>query len=263
MNKPKWVVDYYNDWGFYPIAGGGGGGDDGGTVVQAPATPAPSATESAADIYQARLQYDPQMAALQWQTQQQYMPQQAALYNSLYQQYYPEIARSQQALQRELYPFQSQLVEQGAQDVMSRLQNPDYMTPEEQAALEAQRGQQLTQLQRSMQEQANMGGGLFGGRAQAAQSRDITNLLQSFETQDYQRRMGAAQAAQQAAIPYMQIMYPQVGAQQPNISPYQYQSAVPDANALYQAMFQASQPQSFYQPAGGLSLGILGQYGRY
>ena len=50
--------------------------------------------------------------------------------------------------------------------------------------------------------------------------------MQQFELQDYQRRMGAGQAAQQALNPYMQILYPQVGAQQPQISQFQNNSAV-------------------------------------
>jgi hypothetical protein len=60
----------------------------------------------------------------------------------------------------------------------------------------------------------------------------------------------------------MQILYPQVGAQQPNVQPYQYQSAVPSADTLYNAIFQASQPQYFQSQANkGISLGILGNWG--
>ena len=218
------------------------------TIEAAPVTPAPSAGESAEQIYQARLKYDPLVAAMEMQTQQQYMPQQAALYSSLYGQYYPQMALQQQQLQKQLYPQQAQILEAGAGNVLQRLQSPDYMTPQEQVAQLGQRTQAVSDLQRAMRERANLGGGLYGGRAAGAEARDVSQMMQGFEVQDYQRRMQAAQAAQQAAIPYMQIMYPQVGAQQPQIQPYQYTSAVPSADQLYQAMFQAGQPQYFQQP---------------
>lgn len=239
------------------------GGGKSPTIVQAPATPAPSATQSAADIYQAQLQYGQPMAQQQFDIQQQFMPQQAALYQSLYNQYYPQMALQQQQLQQQLYPQQSQILEQGAGNVLQRLQNPDYMTPQEQQALNTQRTEQAINLQRAMRERAELGGGLYGGRASGAEAKSLSDLMQSFEAQDYQRRMGAGQAAQQAAIPYMQIMYPQVGMQQPQIGAYNYQSAVPDANALYNAMFQASQPQNFLMPGtqGGVNLGLLGRWG--
>jgi len=111
---------------------------------------------------------------------------------------------------------------------------------------------------------ANLGGGLYGGRAAGAEARSVTDLLQQFETQDYQRRMGAGQAAQQALNPYMQILYPQVGTQQPQVGAFQYQSAVPGADTLYNAIYQSSQPQYLQtQPArqGGVNLGILGRWG--
>ena len=239
------------------------GGGSSPSIQQAPTTPAPSASQSAADIAEARLKYDPQQAQQQFELQQKYMPQQAALYQSLYNQYYPEMARQQQSLQKELYPYQSQIVEQGAQTALSRLQNPDYMTPQEQAALNAQRTQETTGLMQAMRERANLGGGLYGGRAAGAEAKSIQDLMGQYETQDYQRRMGAGQAAQQALNPYMQILYPQVGTQQPQVQPYQYQSAVPDANTLYNALYQSSQPQSFMRPGtqGGVNLGILGRWG--
>jgi len=231
-------------------------------AVQQPA--APSAGESAAQIAEAKLKYDPLTAASDWAIQQQYMPQQTALYNALYSQYMPQMAATQQQTQQQLYPYQSQIVEQGAQSALSRLQNPDYMTPEEQAALTTGRGQQISELQRAMRERANLGGGLYGGRAAGAEAKNITDLLQQFEIQDYQRRMQAGQAAQQALTPYMQILYPQVGTQQPSVSSYQYQSAVPSADALYNAIFQAGRLQYLpSQESKGANLGIFGQWGAY
>jgi len=217
-------------------------------IQQAPTTPAPSASESAADIYQARLQYDPLTAAMEMGLQQQYMPQQAQLYNQLYQQYYPEMARGQQALQQELFPQQAQILEAGAGRALERLASPFGYTPEEEEAIGGIRGRAREQLTRGIRESANIGGGLYGGRRERREAEALTGLEQAFAQEDIGRRLMGGQYAQQAATPYMQILYPQIGQQQPQISPYQFQSAVPSANQLYSAMFQASQPQSFMVP---------------
>jgi hypothetical protein len=232
-------------------------------IMVAPSAAAPNANESSAQIAEARLKYDPLMAQQELDLQKQFAPQQAELYQSMYNQYYPQMARQQQQMQQELYPYQSQVVEQGAQSALSRLQNPDYMTPQEQQAINSQREQETTGLMRAMRERANLGGGLYGGRAAGAEAKSVSDLMQSYESQDYSRRMQAGQAAQQALTPYMQILYPQVGTQQPQTGAFQYQSAVPDANTLYNAMFQASQPKSYYDPGnlGGVNLGILGRWG--
>ena len=273
----------------------------GETVLQAaPTTPAPSATESAADIMQARLQYDPQMAAQQMQQQQQYMPQQAALYQALYNQYMPQMAQTQQQTQQQLYPFQSQIVEQGAQQALFNLGQPENallqalgqqaqagLTPtgytsEQQQSIDAIRMRQATGLSRQLRERSNIGGTLYGGRSQQLESQGLQELAQRFSAEDIDRitaqrqvamqqaqavsaqQMQARQAGQQALNPYMQILYPQVGTQQPQISPFQYQSAVPSADALYNAMAQARQPQYFasqkYNPSSDI-MGLGGQLG--
>ncbi len=231
-------------------------------LIQTPTTPAPSASESAADIYKARLQYDPLVAQQEMDIQKQMLPQQSALYQSLYNQYYPEMARQQQALQQQLYPQQSQIMEAGAGNVLQRLQSPYGYTPAEEQALQGIRGRQQEQLVRGLRERANLGGGLYGGRAAGREEQATTELQQAFAVEDINRMMQGGQMAQQQAMPYLSILYPQIGAQQPNISPYQYQSAVPSADQLYQAMYGASQPNYLYQqgqpsPAWGMA-GQLG-----
>jgi len=203
------------------------------------------------------------MAQQEMNIQQQYAPQQAALYSALYNQYMPQYAQAQQNVQRQLYPYQSQIVEQGAQSALSRLQNPNYMTEQEQIAQDANRAKAIGALQKAMRERANLGGGLYGGRAAGAEAQSVSDLINQFQEQDYMNRMQAGQAAQQSLTPYMQILYPQVGTQQPQISPFQYQSAVPSADSLYNAIYGASQAQNFLQPGtqGGVNLGILGRWG--
>ena len=112
------------------------------TITQAPTVPAPSAGESAESLFRARLQYDPQVAAMEQQLAQQYYPQQAALQAALYQQYAPMIAGTQEQLRQQYAPLQTQLTGAFAQQALQRLQTPYAETPEETAAMEAIRGRQ-------------------------------------------------------------------------------------------------------------------------
>jgi K+-sensing histidine kinase KdpD len=227
-------------------------------IVQAPTTPAPSASETAADIYKAKLEYEPKMAALNWATQQQYMPLQAAMYSQLYGQYYPEYARSQQALQKELYPQQAQLLEKGAAQAAQRLESPFAYTPEEQAYINQAREEARQNLLRQYRSEAELKGVLGGGRAALAEAAAASKLNQAFAGEDINRRLQAGQQAQQNILPYLQILYPQIGATQPQINPYQYTSAVPSADTIYNAMFQASQPNYFMQQGQPSPLWQLG-----
>lgn len=250
MNKPLWVIAYKLIYGIYPIGGGGGSKPQPAQVIQMPAQPpAPSATESAENIYAARLKYDPQIAQKEFEIQQQQMPQQAALEYALYNQYYPQYAQSQRQLQESLYPQQSQLLERGAGRAMERLQSPFAYTPEEESALGSIRQRQREQIAKNIRESANLGGGLYSGRAQQREDRALTELEQAFGAEDINRRLQAGQQAQQAAIPYMQILYPQIGTTQPQFQPFQYQSTVADPNALYNAMYGASRRDYAVQPA--------------
>jgi hypothetical protein len=240
------------------------------TIQAAPTTPAPSAGESAAQIAEAKLKYDPMTAASDFAIQQQYAPQQAALYQSLYNQYMPQMAAAQQTTQQQLYPIQSGIMESGAQDIASRLANPNYMTAGEQQAQTASRDKSVSNLQKAMRERANLGGGLYGGRAAGAETQSVSDLLNQFQMQDYTNRMQAAAQTQSDLTKYLQILYPQVGTQQPNTSAYQYTSAVPSADTLYNAIYGASQPQYFSSGGdtgagawglGGSALGALGTLG--
>ncbi|MFH1231581.1 MAG: hypothetical protein V1709_08820 [Planctomycetota bacterium] len=232
-------------------------GGEKSSVQTMPVTPAPSASQSAADYYKASLQYGKPMAQQEMNIQSQFAPQQTALLSSLYDQY----AKAQQQTQQSLYPTQSKIMEAGASDVLSRLQNPNYMSPSEQSAQQAVRGKSVTDLQRAMAEQANRGGNLYGGRTQAAETQSIQDLLNQFQIQDYTNRMQAGAQTQNDLSKYLAIMYPQIAATQPS-SQYQYQSAVPDASTLYAAMAQAQQPsyvvnQGSPSPLWGLA-GTLG-----
>jgi len=311
-------------------------------IQQAPTTPAPSASETAGDIYKARLQFDPLVAQQEMDIQQQFAPQQADLYNALYQQFAPGLAQTAtniqqqqmpqlQALQAQLFPQQSQIIEAGAGQALQGLQSPALgqlqqaaqqsalgqvqqpqspllqalgqqaqagltptgISPEQQSAIDAIRGRQVGRTQEAIRTQANLGGGLFGGRAGRREQEAVTQMGQGFAQEDVNRllaqrqqalasaggavslQQGAQQNAlmnalaqqqqtQQAANPFINILYPNAASPQPQISPFQFQSAVPSANNLYNAFFQASQPQQFATQTPdyfGSAMGALGSLG--
>ena len=212
------------------------------TMTATPTTPAPSASGSAADIYKARLQYDPQIAALEYALAQQYAPQYGALFAQTAEQQFPGIGG---------------LTQTGISQAQQRLESPFGYTPGEQATLDAIRSRQREQIMRNIRESANLGGGLYGGRRELREDRTLSELEQAFGAEDIGRRLQGGLYAQQQAIPYLQMLYPQIS-QTPAVS----QSAVPSSEAIYRAMFEASRPSYMYQQGQPSPLyGLAGQLG--
>jgi len=264
--KGYWYAEHNNTIRKDELGVYGGGGGQPTTVVQAaPTTPAPDPGESSEALYQARLKYDPQVAAMEQNLAQQYLPQQSALQAALYQQYAPMVAQTQEDLRRQFAPEQTALTEQFAQQAQKRLASPWGETPEELAALEAGRQRQREDLTEQLRTRANLGGGLFGGRAASTEQQAQTELGQAFAQEDIARRQAGSETALRYAMPIMQQLYPQTQYPgQPQTSAYGVQQPVtPGADVLYQAMYGASQPQYFQSPlsAGGVNLGILGRWG--
>lgn len=253
------------------------------TQIQAPPQPpAPSPSAVAEAQYQARSKYDPQIARQELEIQKQAIPEMTALQVAMARQYSPELAqlytdiqKSQmpqlQQLQSQLYPQQSKVIEAGATRALQQLESPYAYTPQEQTYLDALRKRQQESLVEGLRTRENLGGGLYSGRAASREEDALTELQQAFAQEDMNRRLQAGQIAQQSAIPYMQILYPQVSMQQPQTQPFQYQSAVASPETLYQAMYGASrQPyDTFYSPSqpsplwglAGSAIGAAGQAG--
>ena len=237
------------------------------TIEQAPTTPAPSASQSAEDLYKARLQYDPQIAQMEQQLAQQYYPQQASLQAALYQQYAPLMAQTQQQLRQQYAPSQTALTEAFTQQAQQRLTSPYGETPEQTQATEAIRQREMDRLSRMIRERSNLGGTLYGGRSQQMESRGLQEMGQQFAAQDIARQQQGAQTALQYSIPVLQQLYPQTT--YPGAAPLQQpvgQPVTPSADALYNAYFQAGQPEYFAQPgspspAWGLAGATVGAIG--
>jgi hypothetical protein len=224
------------------------------TVVQSPVTPAPSTAETSAQAYQSQLQYNPQLYQQYAQSYGQYLPQLAETEMRVQEQYAPR----QQALQQQMYPQQTQLVEAMANQALTRMNNPYGYTAEEQSALDAIRQRQLEASTKGLRERSNLGGTLYGGRSANIEQQNTNELLQGFAAEDINRKLQANQMALSYATPVLQTQYPQVSNPQ---YPQFYQSVTPDASSLYNAYYQASQPQSFLRPGSNTNLGIFGQWG--
>lgn len=242
-------------------------------IQQIPQPPAPSAGETAADIAQARLEFDPQIAQQEFNLQQQFQPQQAGLDVALLEQFSPQIAQlltdinkqqlpQAQELQQQLFPLQSQVTEALSQRALEQIESPFATTEAEETALGAIRQRQREQVQKNIRERANIGGGLFGGRAAGREEAALTELEQAFAAQDIDRRTQAGLSAAQAASPLLQILFPQVGTPTFQAQPFNFQSAVPSPDVLSQQIFNASRPETFVTPgAPNAAFGALGQLG--
>jgi len=277
------------------MAGGDTGTDvrrsiRGGTKVTsvAPAPQAiPSAAETAKGISEARLQYDRPIAQQELDIQKEFAPQLTQLMEGIRQQYFPQeqgvrealgsnilgslqdptgqlaqqtqLAGQVQQAQAGLFPEQNAMQQALQQRITSQIQSPTGITPEQQSAQDAIRARALQASQEAQRTRANLGGGLFGGRAASAEQADIQNLLNQFAVEDIDRQERAGinalqfgqtqqqinqqqqQALQQqvererlnaiqSALPFLQILFPDV-----NISPFQFQSPVPQPGQQLQA----------------------------
>lgn len=283
----------------------------------------------AAQQMQLQQQYVPQQTALYNQMLQQFGPGAAQLQTDIQTQQMPQL----QALQQQLFPQQTQVLEAaagralaGQQDpqlaqlqqlglgqTVSQLQQPQSqllqaltqqaqagltdtgLSPEQQAAIDAIRGKQITQVERQARGRAQLGGQLFGGRAEQLEQRAVGELGQAFAAEDVNRLLQQRQQAQQFGLqaagqgaqaqqqalqnafaaqqqmaqqaqPFLNILYPQAAAgQQAQPSPFGFQSAVPTPNAQLQAVSQLlgqqaiipGQPSPLWGLAGALGGGYL------
>ena len=209
------------------------------TITQAPP---PNVGESSRQLAESQLQYNPQLTAQQVQLQGQYGPQLAQQQYDIQSQYGPMY----RALYEQMFPTQTQGFEQLAQQSLQRLQSPQGLTPEQQAAQDAIRGRAYEQSERGIRSAANVGGTLYGGRSQLREDRARNELAQGFAAQDIglmdQRR---AQTLQEL-IAAGQVIFPQV--QQPQ-APAFGQGVTPSPDALLQAILSGQIiQQPIYQP---------------
>jgi len=184
------------------------------TVVQSPPQQAaPSATETAQDVLNAQLATNPRAAkqAFEIATNPEFglEPFTKAI----------EQARSN------VLPQESAVRDQLLQNILGNLISPTGISTDQQTAIDTRRGQAQSELQRAIRERANLGGGLFGGRSAQAENEAVRDLQFAFSEEDVNRNERASLNAIQAAIPALQVLFPEIGITAP-----QFTSPAPGAN---------------------------------
>lgn len=161
-----------------------------------------------------------------------------------------DLAQQQMEIYKQYFPQQMGLGEQAAGSISEALGTADYMTPEQREAQEAIRMRNAAALRESMRTRANLGGGLFGGRAAGTEEKGMSQLAQAYAQQD----IGNIQNR------YSNLLNASRGfAIQPGSVA---SSADSQLNAQLQAAL-ASQAKLVGSPGttGGVQLGLLGRWG--
>lgn len=94
---------------------------------------------------------------------------------------------------------QSPLQQQLSQQAQAGL-TPTGLSPDQQAAMDAIRGRATQQVQQQARGRAQLGGGLFGGRAEQMEGRAVGELQQGFAAEDVNRLMQQRGQAQQFGL---------------------------------------------------------------
>lgn len=202
-----------------------GGGEEPSSPQVIPAPTAPNYQQTAEEVAQAQLKYNPQLTAQNVQLQSQYAPQLAQSQYDITAKYTPMY----RALLEQQFPQINQLSGQ----VSQQLASPSSLTPEQQAAQDAVRQRALAAQDRSIRESANLGGTLYGGRRQAREDASRNQLLQSFATEDIARQ----QQQRQQAMSELSMLFQLAGlnVQNPTV---QQGNITQGTDSLYNALVQ-------------------------
>ena len=179
------------------------GGGKGGDSSPAPAAPPPSPEEIARAQVDAAISQRPRAAQAEFDilTNPNFgLGATTAEYNRV---------RSEQ------FPGESAVQEQLLQNILANLISPTGITPQQQQAVDTRRGTAQTELQESLRTRANLGGGLYGGRAGRTEERAVSDLQARFSEEDINRQETARLNAIQAALPALQVLFPELGLQAP------------------------------------------------
>lgn len=218
------AICYHKSWNLFCERGGGSKAQP-AQVIAAP--PAPDVGKTAAESYAAQLQYNRPLAEQALiiqrdlgpgyaQSQYDITAQQAPLQKALLMQMYPGLATYEQ-------------------QVNQRLASPTGYSNQQQQALDAIRQRETDRGLRGIREGANLGGTLYGGRRQQAESDYLTQQGQAYSAQDIGFQQQQQAANQQALISLLQLSNPQVS--QVNVPQYG-QSVVPGGDNFYNALVQ-------------------------
>ncbi len=202
-----------------------GGGQEAEAPQVIPAPQAPNYQQTADEVAQAQLKYNPQLTAQNVQLQSQYAPQLAQSQYDVTAKYTP--------LYRALLEQQFPQINTLSGQVSDRLASPTSLTPEQQAAQDAVRQRAFQQSERGIRSSANVGGTLYGGQRQLREDRSRNELAQNFAVEDINRQ---AQQRQQA-LSELSMLFQLAGlnVQNPTV---QQGNILQGTDSLYNALVQ-------------------------
>lgn len=136
-------------------------------------------------------------------------------------------------VRKEQFPEETKVREQLLSNILGNLISPTGVTPEQQQAVDQRRGTAQSELQTALRERANLGGGLFGGRAGRTEERAVSDLQARFAEEDINREETARLNALNAALPALQLLFPDIG-----LTQNQFINPVPSAEASLASSLQ-------------------------
>ena len=154
---------------------------------------------------------------------------------------------------QDAFPGESAIRAALIQNVLGNLQSPTGITPQQQTGIDERRGLAQENVVEGLRTRANLGGGLFGGRAAQTEQRAVGELQSGFAEEDIAREERSRLNAIQAALPLLQILFPSVG-----ITPPAFQSAVQAPNQLASSLTsQRGQDVSLQQSQNQMQAALL------
>ena len=182
------------------------------TQIQ-PASAAPTAQQSAQDVLEAQLATNPRAAQQSFEinTNPQYGIQP-------FTQYLEDTRRS-------VLPQESAVRDQLVQNILANLISPTGISADQQSAIDFRRGQSQDEITRALRTRANLGGGLYGGRAGLTEQNAVRDLQAGFAQEDIIMQERTRNNAIQSALPLLSILYPEIGITAP-----QFESPAPSGN---------------------------------
>jgi len=110
-----------------------------------------------------------------------------------------------------LFPEETNLKQVLGKLILQGLESPTGRTPEQQAAVDAIRGRETGRLQEALRTRANLGGGLYGGRAAGTEERAVSELGQAFSAEDIDRLEQSDLRNKMISMQYLQSFFPELG----------------------------------------------------
>lgn len=189
---------------------------------------------------------------------------------------------------QQAFPQENLVRNQLAQVILQNLISPTGISSEQQSSINTRRQQSQGELQRALRERANLGGGLYGGRSAEEEGRAVSDLQRAFSEEDVNREERSRLNSIQAALPFLQLLFPNVGITNPQFtnpvqSPDTYSSSLTSQrgqdiqqqiaaqqaqaqqqasqSALYGALFQGlgTAAGGFLGPGGAMATSIAGR----